>query len=264
MSVRLKVLEGKPQGATIALHGKWFYIGRDPSCQLRPKHEDVDPKHCALFLQGDYVEVKDLGSEGGTLLNGRRLKPSISTPAHNGDRLQVGPLVFEVQVGADMPGDHHNGQTPPPSEDLLEDEEEASSTARIANRLIQRQLGQGPDPMKAVGTHLHAVISEGVPCVTIDISRITEEMVPVFKRELANLAERPALTRVVLDFRKVREIGLEAADILLAFNKKLQSRGARLKICELTPETMEVLAARGVMDEIPVFLDCHDAIWSAW
>src|SRR5438105_262327 len=85
MRVRLKVVEGKPHGAVIALHGKWFYIGRDATCQLRPKNDAVGERHCALFLDGDYVEVKDLGTRAGTLLNGRRLKPSISTPVHNGD-----------------------------------------------------------------------------------------------------------------------------------------------------------------------------------
>lgn len=263
MSVRLKVVEGKPQGATIALHGKWFYIGRDPACQLRPKHDTVGDKHCALFLEGDYVEVKDLGCQAGTILNGRKLKPSISTPVHNGDKIQVGPLLFEIEVETAKSQPIAEGALPPHEGSLLDDDDEPS-TSRIANRLIQRELGQGADPTKAVGTHLHAVMSEGVPCVTLDMPRISDQMIPTLKKELANLAERPALTRLILDMRKVRHADDAAAEILLAFDKKLRDRGARLKLCELAPEVMDVLTKHGVLEKVPSFLDCHDAIWSAW
>lgn len=258
MSVRLKVVSGKPQGASISLHGKTFVIGRDSTCQLRPKHDSVGTRHCTLKLDGDAVAVEDLGSEGGTLLNGAKLRPSVPTPVYHGDRIQVGPLIFEFAIHTETP--------PFSAADLLDEEEEdqASVAAKIANRIIQRELGQGPDPMKAVGTHLHAVLVEGVPCVTIEISRIGEEMLPILKRELSNLAERPSLTRLILDLRKVQRICPTSAEVLLAFEKKLRTRGARLKLCEIGPEVMEVLGDRGVIDQIPVFLDCHDAVWSAW
>ncbi|MFO0957621.1 MAG: FHA domain-containing protein [Isosphaeraceae bacterium] len=262
MSVRLKVVEGKPHGAVIALHGKWFYIGRDPACQLRPKNEAVADRHCALFLDGDHVEVKDLGSQGGTILNGRKLRPSISTPLHNGDRLQVGPLTFEVEVSRVSDGEVGKGRDTPMGG--LDDDDESSLTAKIANRLIQRELGTGADPTKAVGAHLQAVITEGIPCVTIDMARVAEQMVPVLKKELANLAERPALTRLILDMRKVNEIDRPGIDLLLAFDKKLKEHGARLKLCEINPDVMDKLVDANLIDLLPIHLDCHDAIWSAW
>jgi anti-anti-sigma regulatory factor len=263
MSVRLKVVEGKPHGAVIALHGKWFYIGRDAACQLRPKHDAVGDRHCALFLDGDYVEVKDLGTQGGTLLNGRRLKPSISTPVHNGDRLQVGPLTFEVEVSTATGGQVGVGRDAPLGRDALDDDEEPA-TSRLANKLIQRDLGQGPDPTKAVGTHLTTVLAEGVPCVTIEMPKITDQMVRVFKKELGNLAERPGLTRVILDMRKVHDIDGPGIDVILAFETRLRSHGARMKLCEISGTVFDRLADAGVVDKMPIFLDCHDAIWSAW
>lgn len=258
MSVCLKVVAGKPQGANISLHGKSFLIGRDSACQLRPKHDSVGSRHCALKVDGNAVDVEDLGSEGGTLLNGTRLDPSVPTPVRHGDRLQIGPLVFEFAIRDE---DRTAAADP---EEALDDQDEVSVAAKIANKIIQRELGQGPDPMKAVGIHLHVVLVEGVPCVTIEMHRIGEEMLPAFRRELGNLAERPSFTRLILDFRKVHAACPGGAEVLLAFEKKLRGRGARLKICELTPEVMAVMGEHGVLDRIPVFLDCHDAIWSAW
>lgn len=262
MSVRLKVVEGKPYGAVIALHGKWFYIGRDPACQLRPKNEAVGDRHCALFLDGDHVEVKDLGSQAGTILNGRKLKPSISTPLHNGDRLQIGPLIFEVEVSRASEGEVGKGRDTPMGG--LEDDDESSLTAKIANRLIQRELGSGADPTKAVGAHLQTIVTEGIPCVTVAVNKLADQMVPVLKKELANLAERPALTRLILDLRKVAEIDRQGIELLLAFDKKLKSHGARLKLCEINPDVMDKLIDANLIDQLPIFLDCHDAIWSAW
>src|SRR5262245_52304058 len=100
MKVHLKVVEGRPLGASIPLSGSAFLIGRDASCQLRPKHESVGPRHCQLTIEGDRLSIADLGSEGGTLLNGRRLRPSEPAPARHGDRFQVGNLVFEVAIAA--------------------------------------------------------------------------------------------------------------------------------------------------------------------
>lgn len=263
MSVRLKVVEGKPHGAVIALHGKWFYIGRDPACQLRPKNDAVGDRHCALFLDGDYVEVKDLGTQGGTILNGRRLKPSISTPVHNGDRLQVGPLTFEVEVSSATAGQQVKGRDAKLGGDALDDLEE-SATARLANKLIQRELGQGPDPTKAVGTHLQVVMAEGIPCVTIEMAKITDQMVGTLKKELGNLSERPGLSRVILDMRKVQEIDGPGIDVLLAFESRLKSHGARMKLCELAGPVLDSFSDAGVLEQLPIFLDCHDAVWSAW
>mgnify|MGYP000984667220 CR=1 FL=1 len=263
MSVRLKVVEGKPHGAVIALHGKWFYIGRDAACQLRPKHDAVGERHCALFLDGDYVEVKDLGTQNGTILNGRRLKPSISTPVHNGDRLQVGPLTFEVEVSAATGGQVGVGRDAPLGHDALDDAEEPA-TARIANKLIQRDLGKSADPTRAVGTHLNVVLSEGIPCVTIEMPKITDQTVNTLKKELANLSERQGLSRVILDMRKVHEIDGPGIDVILAFESRLKSHGARMKMCELAGPVLDSLADAGVIDQLPIFLDCHDAIWSAW
>jgi anti-anti-sigma factor len=255
MKVHLKVVEGKPRGATIPVPGPQFVIGRDPSCQLRPKSEDVEPKHCRLKVHNDHVSVRDLGSEGGTLLNGRRLSPADSVIALNGDQLQVANLVFQVEIPA---GSSNLG---------LRDEDEPGedSPAAIANRLIQRNLGHVSDPGRNIGTHLQIETIDGLPVVHIDIPRLVDDGVVPLRRELRNLAERPTLSKVVLDFQKVRRMSTEAAAVLLAFHERISTdHGAVVKLCDCTQEVLRVLEATGVSVKIPIAFDVHDAIWSSW
>ena len=248
MKVHLKVVEGKPLGASIPLRGD-LVIGRDPACQLRPKHESVGARHCALRVDRGQVEVRDLGSEGGTLLNGRRLDPAAPAAARHGDRLRVGNLVFEVAI-AD-----------PPS---LEDEDEDPVVA-LANRLIQRTLGGGPDPARGAGKTLRSEAVDGVPVVRVALARIEDEAtVAQFRKDLRNLAERPALARVILDFHKVRSLAPAAADLLVAFHERLRQRGAILKLCDVAPTLVRVLDQAGLTARVAIAFDCRDAIWSSW
>jgi VWFA-related protein len=49
-------------------------IGRDKQCDVSyPDDSEMSAKHYELTLAGEYVEVQDLGSTNGTLLNGARL-----------------------------------------------------------------------------------------------------------------------------------------------------------------------------------------------
>ena len=123
----------------------------------------------------------------------------------------------------------------------------------LANRLIQQSLGQGADPTRALGAHLHAEMIDGIPCVSIEMSRIGgDEAVIPLKRELRDLAERPGLKRVVLDFHRVRSITAEGADLFIHFLERLQAKKAKLHICDVDPAVLDVLEAKGFL--VPNFL----------
>jgi pSer/pThr/pTyr-binding forkhead associated (FHA) protein len=70
-------------------------IGRREDCDLRIPLGDVSRKHCRLILDGDNIRVEDLGSSNGTFRNGERVQ---QTELSAGDTLQVGPVVFVLQV----------------------------------------------------------------------------------------------------------------------------------------------------------------------
>jgi pSer/pThr/pTyr-binding forkhead associated (FHA) protein len=58
----------------------------------------VSRQHACIFQRGQTVEVQDLASTNGTLLNGERLAPYVPEPLKDGDQLQLGKLLIEVSL----------------------------------------------------------------------------------------------------------------------------------------------------------------------
>jgi len=70
-------------------------VGRREDCDLRIPLGEVSRKHCRFVRDGDMLRVEDLGSSNGTYVNGQRVQEATLTP---GDSVQVGPVVFVLQV----------------------------------------------------------------------------------------------------------------------------------------------------------------------
>jgi pSer/pThr/pTyr-binding forkhead associated (FHA) protein len=129
MSVKLKVVQGKPHGSVLDFPEGEFVVGRGPECHVRPNSELISRQHCLLRVHGHDVHVRDLGSTNGTLVNGKLLVEECALAP--GDTLQLGPLVLELimQEVAARPVDeaagssdtvasefHHTIETDPPSD----------------------------------------------------------------------------------------------------------------------------------------------------
>lgn len=102
MDVKLIVVGGKHPGQEIPVPGPKFFIGRSEDCQLRPRSDMVSRNHCVILMEEGFVAVRDFGSKNGTFVNGERVKTERELKA--GDRLKVGPLEFEVQLGVSISG----------------------------------------------------------------------------------------------------------------------------------------------------------------
>lgn len=97
MKIQLLVLnEGPRKGSAVRLGVREFTIGRDPGCHLRSAHPAVAPRHCVIRVLGSGITIEDLGSPGGTIVNGERIRGK--APLQSGDQVCVGPLAFELAV----------------------------------------------------------------------------------------------------------------------------------------------------------------------
>src|SRR5262245_18879333 len=76
-------------------------IGRREDCDLRIPVSEVSRKHCRIIKDGDEVRVEDLGSSNGSYHNGQRIQGSVTVQP--GDSVQVGPVVFVVQIDGNSP-----------------------------------------------------------------------------------------------------------------------------------------------------------------
>ena len=102
MEVKLVVQGGKQAGTEIPIAGDKFLIGRGQSCHLRPQSSMVSRKHCLIQLGEGSATIEDCGSTNGTFLNDERITEQCEL--HNGDRLRVGMLAFEVQLAVSVGG----------------------------------------------------------------------------------------------------------------------------------------------------------------
>ncbi len=118
LKVKLLVVQGRPQGKFLVFAPGSYYFGRGDECQVRPNSPMVSRQHCLLRVSEAGVFLRDLGSRHGTLVNGalihheQKLKP--------GDQIQIGPLVFELQLETLVAAPAAStGLVPPPTTEPL-------------------------------------------------------------------------------------------------------------------------------------------------
>ncbi len=102
MEVKLVVMGGKNAGQEVPVTGSTFFVGRAEDCQLRPNSDLVSRHHCVIVIEEGFVALRDFGSKNGTYVNGERIKAE--RELKSGDRVQIGPLDFEVQLAVGVGG----------------------------------------------------------------------------------------------------------------------------------------------------------------
>jgi hypothetical protein len=88
--------------------GEWV-LGRHPASDLTIAIRNVSRKHAAISYSyaADRWSLEDLGSDGGTFLNGRRLKPGDRPSLAIGDQIYLSSnLITVVEDEQDTVGDH--------------------------------------------------------------------------------------------------------------------------------------------------------------
>jgi hypothetical protein len=106
LAIRLRIGEGARE--VEASLSKAIHLGRlDPASDVFPEidltndnglERGVSRRHARILKREGDVVVEDLGSINGTFINGRRLAPYLPEVLHDGDQLQLGKLLVEVQM----------------------------------------------------------------------------------------------------------------------------------------------------------------------
>jgi pSer/pThr/pTyr-binding forkhead associated (FHA) protein len=162
MKLSLLVLTaGKWEGKLIPLTTLPFLVGRDAQCHLRPASPLISKRHCALVVRDQQLMVRDEGSTNGTLLNGQPVAGE--QPLADGDKLEIGPLLFQVKVEQSTPVDKPTPLPPtrPAKETNGADDEaadlllamqddgppaEATTEASPATAVMEAPPAQAPEP----------------------------------------------------------------------------------------------------------------------
>jgi pSer/pThr/pTyr-binding forkhead associated (FHA) protein len=101
MRVKLVVVQGRPEGKHLVFPPGDYYFGRGAECHVRPNSAMISRQHCILRVDETGASLRDMGSRNGTLVNG--LLISKEQRLNAGDLIQLGPLVFKLQIEVGKP-----------------------------------------------------------------------------------------------------------------------------------------------------------------
>jgi len=102
MELTIKLLSGRSKGQEIRIPSNKFLIGRAEDCHLRPHSDLISRHHCVLLVEEGSCTVRDFNSRNGTFVNDEAVVGQ--RELHNGDRMKVGNLEFEVQLSSSVGG----------------------------------------------------------------------------------------------------------------------------------------------------------------
>lgn len=69
--------------------GRTFVIGRHSDCNLTIPSQRVSRRHTEIVWERESPVIRDLGSQNGTKVNGKRVKEQ---PLNDGDEIEIGPF----------------------------------------------------------------------------------------------------------------------------------------------------------------------------
>lgn len=109
--VVLRVMNTDMRGWILTVPPGTSLIGREPDCQIHLPHYTISRRHCSLQVMPDSIEVRDLNSMNGTMVNGSL---SVESAIRPGDKLRVGEVELSVVVRERVAGQGQVPALPPP------------------------------------------------------------------------------------------------------------------------------------------------------
>jgi pSer/pThr/pTyr-binding forkhead associated (FHA) protein len=186
-------VRGEMEGHKIPITIPDFVIGRDPHCHLCPNSPMVGACHCVLQVREEDVFLQNLDTTIGTFVNERQIAGGIQLC--DGDRLRIGPLVFEVNIESAAP----RAKTV----SMLLNERPHAAPPEDAGKA--KEIGQGPvvgedplarkvvNPRKSASYYLIVANgnSRGMPIpISADLFMIGNDKMCQLRPQLAEIGDR--------------------------------------------------------------------------
>ncbi len=295
--VGLLVSSGKAEGKVVDIPGNRFFIGSDPSCQLRPKSPVVGVMHAVIERRDGQVFVRDLGSGAGTILNDRMFR-SAESVARDGDRLQIGPLQFTFSIGSNRPPDApkpepvddlssswlFQGAIPGPMDDLAANGSARppalpltalETTLKSLGRFAEPETTEDPPRPRARPSavvlppevmHLAYEVIQDVLLLKILTPDLNDETtVAPLRAEVQALFDHPHMPRrVVLNLESVTYLSSRAVGLILAHYQRLERSGGKLRLCHVRPKVMPTLEQMRLPMLIDIYPTVDEALLTSW
>lgn len=273
LHVRLIVEVGKAKGKAVEVRGPRFLIGRDHQCQLRPNSNAIGRLHTAIEQREGRVFVLDLGSQFGTILNGRVLRNE-EAEAFHGDRLQIELLEFTFAIESHAGTSSTATRDDPPSGlfgEQAADPGAATTIVPLADLAVvpprpPASVAPAPHDEKPKRLrHMVAEVVQGVAVIALLTHDISDEAVmSEVRAEIETILGRPEISRLVLRLNHVSHLSRGAVVMILARAQHLQHGGGTLRICQVGPSVMEFLETTQLPQLIEIYPTLDEAMQTPW
>lgn len=87
---KLYIISGPMEGASTELKGEVAFIGRASDNDIQIKDRSISRKHVKIIEKNSKFFIEDLGSENGTWINGKPIKPGHEFEAEKGSPIAIG------------------------------------------------------------------------------------------------------------------------------------------------------------------------------
>lgn len=146
-------IEGPRRRAKLRLRGSFFMVGRLEPFAVFRDDPMISREHLAVVATDDGVRVRDLGSQNGVLLNGKRLERYAEAPLRPGDVLHAGQTSMRLLREGELEAP---GQTLSPGKapegDEVEVDEEGHTKPNLAAILDEPAGGSSADLVEGEAT----------------------------------------------------------------------------------------------------------------
>lgn len=245
--VRLVAESGRACGQVVLVTEFPFRIGRSEVCHLRCDSQTISRIHAVIKMQGDRVLLRDLATTNGTGLNDQVLKGTEAVIV-DGDRVEIGPLRFRVDVGDPLVQVEHL------IDDWLLSDDPASSTSPTIS-------DDKDDPM-INGQPLKTEVIQGVLVISPTIGELADEAtIEALRAALDRLADHK---RVVVNLDLVVTLSSRAIGLLVAHALRLERAGGALRISQAPARIRMILEQVRLTMLVTLYPTVDDAVLATW
>jgi diguanylate cyclase (GGDEF)-like protein len=91
----LILIRGNPQGHRFFITSDEMIIGRDPATDISISDASISRKHAKITREGTVIKIEDLGSQNGTVLNGKKLETGHVAKLAKEDLIKLGNSIVK-------------------------------------------------------------------------------------------------------------------------------------------------------------------------
>lgn len=91
----LILIRGTPQGHRFFITTDEMIIGRDPKADISIPDASISRKHAKITREGTVIKIEDLGSQNGTVVNGKRLETGHVAKLAKEDLVKLGNSIVK-------------------------------------------------------------------------------------------------------------------------------------------------------------------------